>query len=154
RAASGCARFDVGGQIAMRTLGNLLRVLGSFPNLPELGQLFRKMQVALFGLLGVAVWFGYANPVLADWNGFTLAGNGVASRSIVAVSRIPNSMEVWWIAPDGSVHDAYWYESQPWRQFELAPPGSASVEGGIAAVSRIPTSMEVWWIAPNGSVQD
>jgi outer membrane protein assembly factor BamB len=73
---------------------------------------------------------------------------------IAAASRIPSTMEVWWIAPNGSVQDAYWYDSQPWQQFELAPAGSASPEGGIAAVSRIPNSMELWWIAPDGSVQD
>ncbi|EJR57937.1 hypothetical protein IK3_05232, partial [Bacillus toyonensis] len=30
--------------------------------------------------------------------------------SITAVSRIPNSMEVWWIGANGSVQDAYWYD--------------------------------------------
>jgi hypothetical protein len=65
-------------------------------------------------------------------------------------------MEVWWIAPDGSVQDAYWYDgaSPPWTQFQLAPPGSASLYAGITAVSRIPTSMEVWWIGLSGSVED
>ena len=67
---------------------------------------------------------------------------------------IPGSMEVWWVGPNGSVQDAYWYAGQPWRQFQLAPAGSASTSTDIAAVSRIPGSMEVWWICPNGSVQD
>ncbi|MGX9728558.1 MAG: hypothetical protein ACTFAK_14960 [Candidatus Electronema sp. VV] len=49
---------------------------------------------------------------------------------------------------------AYWYEGGQWQRYELAPAGSASVNGGIAAVSRIPNSMEVWWIGANGSVQD
>ncbi|MCW7541452.1 hypothetical protein OOT46_26950, partial [Aquabacterium sp. A7-Y] len=61
-------------------------------------------------------------------------------------------MEVWWVAPNGSVQDAYWYEGIGWNGFELAPPGSAG--GAITAVSRIPESMEVWWVGPNGSVQD
>jgi hypothetical protein len=71
------------------------------------------------------------------------------------VSRIPNSMEVWWIGLDDSVQDAYWYEGGQWNQYTLAPPGSAAhPSAGIAAVSRIPNSMEVWWTGANGSVQD
>ena len=94
--------------------------------------------------------------LLSTWPQFQLAPTGSASTAsdIAAVSRIPGSMEVWWIAKDGSVQDAYWYAGQPWRQFQLAPAGSASTSGGIAAVSRIPGSMEVWWVGPNGSVQD
>ncbi|EEM32055.1 hypothetical protein bthur0003_54400 [Bacillus thuringiensis serovar thuringiensis str. T01001] len=36
-------------------------------------------------------------------------------------------MEVWWIGANGSVQDAYWYEGSQWKQFELAPAGSASI---------------------------
>jgi hypothetical protein len=34
--------------------------------------------------------------------------------SIAAVSRIPNSMEVWWIGVNGAIRDAYWYEGTGW----------------------------------------
>ena len=90
------------------------------------------------------------------WNQFTLAPDRSAAPTsrIAAVSRVPNSMEFWWIAPNGSVQGAYWYEGGNWQRYELAPPGSASLSGGIAAVSRIPTSMEVWFVGANGSVQD
>ncbi|OKH56189.1 matrixin family metalloprotease [Scytonema sp. HK-05] len=91
-----------------------------------------------------------------QWQQFELAPAGSASTSggITAVSRIPNSMEVWWVGANGSVQDAFWYEGGQWQQFELAPAGSASTSGGITAVSRIPNSMEVWWIGADGSVQD
>ncbi|MFD4910513.1 hypothetical protein [Kitasatospora purpeofusca] len=91
-----------------------------------------------------------------SWNQFTLASAGSASLSsrVAAVSRIDGSMGVWWVAPDGSVQGAYWYEGSPWRRYELAPAGSASLNGGIAAVSRIPGSMEVFFVGANGSVQD
>jgi hypothetical protein len=82
------------------------------------------------------------------------ANSNAGVRTIAAVSRIPGSMEIWWIAPNGSVQAAYWYEGQDgWRRYELAPAGSASTDGGVAAVSRIPTSMEVWWVGRDGSVQ-
>lgn len=45
------------------------------------------------------------------WSTYTLAQTGIASLGSKAArtSRIPNSMEVWWIAPDGSVSGAKWY---------------------------------------------
>jgi len=92
-----------------------------------------------------------------SWKQFEIASAGSASPTggITAVSRIPNSLEIWWIGNDGSIQDAYWYEGQDgWRQFQIAPAGSASTNGSITAVSRIPGSMEVWWIGANGSVQD
>ncbi|MCY9755302.1 hypothetical protein M5X00_13725, partial [Paenibacillus alvei] len=75
------------------------------------------------------------------------------NRSITAVSRIPNSMEVWWIGRNGSIQGAFWYEGSQWQRYELAPAGSAARNGSIIALSRIPNSMEVWWIGANGSVQ-
>ena len=90
-----------------------------------------------------------------SWKQFELApANSAFNGSKAAsVSRIPNSMEVWWIGANGSVQDAYWYDGGQWGRFELAPAGSAAPNGGITAVSRIPGSMEVWWIGANGSVQ-
>ena len=45
---------------------------------------------------------------------------------IASVSRASNTMEIFWVAPDGSVQGAYWYEGMPgWARFELAPAGSA-----------------------------
>ena len=88
------------------------------------------------------------------WQTFELSGAGSSSaHGVAAVSRIPGSMELWYVAPNGSIQDRYWYEGSNWQGFELAPPGSAAPTSGIAAVSRIPGSMELWWVAPNGSVQ-
>ncbi|MBB2890638.1 G1 family glutamic endopeptidase [Flexivirga oryzae] len=88
------------------------------------------------------------------WRGFALSPAGsAAAHGIAAVSRIPGSMELWWVAPNGSIQDRYWYDNATWQGFELAPAGSAATTSRIAAVSRIPGSMELWWVAPNGSVQ-
>jgi hypothetical protein len=106
-----------------------------------------RNQFPMWGVDGVQVPGG--------WRGFQLAGPQSASPTgdVAAVSRIPGSMENWWIGADGSVQAAYWYEGGQWARYELAPAGSASVDGGITAVSRIPGSMEVWWIGADGSVQ-
>src|SRR5215831_8989271 len=94
----------------------------------------------------------------SGWHTFTLPGAGPGSASpssgIAAVSRIPNSMELWWIEL-GAVHDAYWYDPpQQWTTYTLPGTGTASPSSGIAAVSRIPNSMELWWIGPDGAVHD
>ena len=53
------------------------------------------------------------------------AGPGSASTSggIAAVSRIQNSMEVWWVGPNGSVQDAYYYDASG---VALANPAAAT----------------------------
>jgi M6 family metalloprotease-like protein len=63
-------------------------------------------------------------------------------------------MEIFYIAPDGSVEDWNYYDGGSWSNFTLAPAGSAATTGGIAAVSRSSGTMEVFWIGPDGSVQD
>ena len=149
RTPTGAPNFDdqVGGPQELRfTREELLKA--------ESGQTVSKALV--FGGDGgrYTLTFEAKNPF---WRQFELApaesisGNG----SIVAVSRIPNSMEIWWVGANGSVQGAYWYEGQQgWRRYELAPAGSASLNGGITAVSRIPNSMEIWWVGANGSIQD
>jgi hypothetical protein len=70
-----------------------------------------------------------------QWQRYELAPpTGDYSFDITAVSRIPNSMEVWWTGPNNSVQGAYWYEGQQWQRYKLAPPGSASF--AITALSR------------------
>ena len=84
------------------------------------------------------------------WNSYQLADPGTAAPAggIAVVSRIPNSMELWWITNNGAIQGAHWYEgpSARWNSYELAPAGTAAPAGGIAVVSRIPNSMELWWI--------
>jgi len=90
------------------------------------------------------------------WSNFSLAAAGSASpkSGIVAVSRIPNSMELWWIGQDGSIQGADWYQGANWQRYQLAPKASASLTSGIAVVSRMPNSMELWSVGADGSIQD
>jgi hypothetical protein len=91
-----------------------------------------------------------------SWNNFSLAslGSAQSTSGIAAVSRIPNSMELWWVGSDGSTQGAYWYQGGDWQRYPLAPAGSASLTGGIAVVSRVPNSMELWFVGADGSIQD
>ncbi len=101
---------------------------------------------------GVAAFYSEINrdPCGGD---IDLIGKTKAAKSITAVSRSPETMETWWIEENGSVQAAYWHTDQFWLRYQLAGPGSASIEGGIASVSRRPNMMEVWWVGSNGSIQ-
>ena len=92
-------------------------------------------------------WRAYRDPV---------AGLGAASSSsgITAVSRIPESMEIWWVGIDGSVQGAFWYQTDgTWHRYPVTGFGAASTAGGVASVSRFDKNMEIWWIGPQGSVE-
>jgi hypothetical protein len=103
-----------------------------------------------------ATWQRLAPPLASP-------GSASTSGGITVVSRKPETMEVFWIGADGSVQDNYWYENATWQRLAplapplaspgLAPPGSASMQGGITAVARRPQTMEVYWVGANGSVQ-
>ena len=75
--------------------------------------------------------------------------------NITSLSRVPTSMEIWWVGIDGSIQGAYWYKGSDWEHYNnpLAPAGSASQTSGMTSVSRNPNAMEIWWVGTDGSVQ-
>ncbi len=91
-----------------------------------------------------------------SWNQSVLAaaGSAAAASPVAAVSRIPNSMEMWYVGAQGSIEDSFWYDGANWQHFQLAPLASASTTGGIAVVSRISNSMELWYVGAQGSIED
>ncbi len=87
-----------------------------------------------------------------------ISGPGTASTTggIAAVSRIPEHLDVFWIAPDGSVRSNWWnaglnygYWNTP---FSVAGPGTAANKSDLAAVARMRDHLDLFWIAPNGAV--
>ncbi|MCJ1363731.1 hypothetical protein MMC16_002840 [Acarospora aff. strigata] len=101
--------------------------------------------------------FWYDNFGTMPWQRYQIApaGSAAIGAGLKARSRLPNIMNMWWVAPDGSIQGSYWVDQvKPWTRYLLAGPGSASAHSGIAAVSRIPSSEEIWWVGANGSVKD
>jgi hypothetical protein len=109
------------------------------------------------------VWWTGANGSLESdhtydlgqtWSHIQIAPPSSVSLTggIAAVSRIPNSMEVWWIQPDGAVEGSYFYDGGTWTRYRLAGPGTASPTSGLTAASRIPQTMDVFWINSKGRV--
>jgi hypothetical protein len=86
------------------------------------------------------------------------AGSATPGASIAAVGRTPKQLDVFWIAPDGSVM-THWWDAAPgcgWDMhapFAIAPPGSAPVTGsGLAVASRGPGHLDVFWVTPDGAI--
>jgi nucleoid-associated protein YgaU len=80
-------------------------------------------------------------------------GSASPDSGIAAISRTASTMEVFWIAPDGSVQNAAWEYGGDWkRQDPVADKNNASPKSGIAAISRTAVTTEVFWVAPGGAV--
>ena len=131
---------------------------GPNSGMAALSRIDTSMEIWWIGLGGtVQGAFWYQDQNNNAWQRYTLTGPGTASErsGVCAVSRIPPSMETWWVGPQGSVEGAYWYATDPnpqWRQYQVAPDGSAAPSHTIAAVSRRTTSMDVVWVTPDGGI--
>lgn len=87
-----------------------------------------------------------------------ISGPGTAhpKSGIAVVSRLPEHLDVFWTAPDGSVRSNWWnanlnqgYWNTP---FQVAGPNAAAPGSRIAAVARMRDHLDVFWIAPNGAI--
>jgi hypothetical protein len=74
--------------------------------------------------------------------------------SIAAVSHTPGNIEVFWIAPNGSVRNANWWPgANYWNFGEIAQAGSASLQSEIAAVSRFAGHWEIFYQGADQSIK-
>jgi hypothetical protein len=75
---------------------------------------------------------------------------------VTALARTPSHMDVFWVAPDGSVRTNWWdadVNNGLWNTpFEIASAGSAG-PGPVTALARTPIHVDVFWVAPDGSVR-
>jgi hypothetical protein len=106
------------------------------------------------GSVRSAWWDRNANGGM--WNPFfTIAGPASAIGPVSAVARLPYHLDIFWVAPDGSVWSAWWDQNAAggaWNApFSIAGPRSASAQG-VWCVAREPNHLEIFWVAPDGSV--
>ena len=95
---------------------------------------------------------------MAKWRESNLRANSPVAPGpgkIAAVSRMSNTMDVFWVGPDGSINNTRWYDlnDRQWESDQLFSPGTASAAGGIAAITRAPGTIEIFWVGPTGTVQ-
>jgi hypothetical protein len=73
---------------------------------------------------------------------------------VVALSRTPHNMDVFWIRKDGAVAMTSWNSDSDWNQKR---PPSIIAEGavagsGLSAVARSASNLDVFWVAGNGMI--
>ena len=78
------------------------------------------------------------------WNHFTMspAGSVVNPSQLAAVTRAPNTMELWWIGTASQVHGAFWFQGGTWAQYTL--PGTFLYDN-LAAVAPSANQMELFF---------
>lgn len=135
-----------------------LGAASSSSGVAALSRIASSMEIWWIGIDGSvqgAFWYDDSAPT---WQRYPVTGFGAASimSGVAAASRRGDTMEIWWIGPQGSVEGAFWYDDgKNWRRYgaPVAPNGSAAAAHCIDAVARNGNSMDVLWIAPNGEVR-
>ena len=86
------------------------------------------------------------------------AGATIPGASVTTVARTPDNLDVFWVAPNGSVMTQWWVAAADggWGEhgpaFPIAPAGSARPGAPIAAVARTADNLDVFWVRPDGAV--
>ena len=86
------------------------------------------------------------------------AGATIPGASVTTVARTPDNLDVFWVAPNGSVMTQWWVAATDggWGEhgpaFPIAPAGSARPGAPIAAVARTADNLDVFWVRPDGAV--
>jgi hypothetical protein len=104
------------------------------------------------GLLVQAYWSNNDKACIIPLGAFI--GNG-PSGSQAVIDRTPTHLDLFWVAPDGSVSstfsDAGTGIAQP---FTVAPANSALPGGfGVTTVARAPDHLDIFWVGNDGSVR-
>jgi hypothetical protein len=106
-------------------------------------------------------WWDGAGPPggWAEHGSFAITAPGAArlGTPVVAVSRVPEQIDVFWIGPDGSIMTQWWRAGAGtgWADhgpFPIAPAGSAGPGSGLTAVARTQQHLDVFWIGPDKAV--
>ncbi len=92
-----------------------------------------------------------------DHQPFTLTAAGAAAGEPAVVCRRLDHVDVFWVAPDGSVGSHWWnvVAGFGWGDhpaFSAAPPGAAHRDSAVCAVGRQPEHLDVFWVGPDGAV--
>jgi hypothetical protein len=102
---------------------------------------------------------GFAGGGWAEHSPFAISAPGAArlASPVVAISRVREQIDVFWIGGDGSIMTQWWRAGAgtgraDHARFPIAPAGSAGPGSGLSAVARTQQHLDVFWIAPDGSV--
>ena len=98
-------------------------------------------------------WFEGIRDNAWGFNQIAPPGSAFPVSGLAAISRLPNTLELWWVGPSGSVESAFWYEGDIWRRHQLAKPSDGNLATLSSRISAIPqyngTGMGVFYVNRN-----
>ncbi|MCO5216945.1 MAG: hypothetical protein M9950_12465 [Thermomicrobiales bacterium] len=102
-----------------------------------------------------AVWYQYYNGGIGSPEKIAGAGSAIVAspngfaQAVSVTCKTTWHMDVFYVAPDGSVFTSWW-EGAWSTPVAITAPGVAA--GAIASIARKPDHVDVFWVAPDGSV--
>lgn len=103
-------------------------------------------------------WHAAPGHSWADHGSFAITSAGaVGEGGIAATARTPINVDVFWVAPDGSVGTQWWHgaPAHGWADhsaFPIAPAGSADPASPITCAGRLARHLDVFWVRPDGAI--
>ena len=106
------------------------------------------------GAIGSTAWDATTGWAPAPFP-ITPPGATRADSPLVAVARVPDHLDVFWV--DGAIGTTYWDAApgQGWadhQPFPITPPGATRTGSPLTAVTRLPGHLDVFWIGPDGAI--
>jgi hypothetical protein len=109
------------------------------------------------GAIGTTWWDAHIDG--GSWHpAFPLTSANAArgNSPLVAISRIPEHLDLFWLGRDGAIGTTWWDQNIDQGQwhvpFALTAPGAAGSVSPLTAVSRIPEHLDVFWLGPDGAI--
>jgi hypothetical protein len=75
---------------------------------------------------------------------------------VAAVTRAPGHLDVFWVAPDGSVTGFSWdanFNNGQWNGPEVVAWPNSALPGAITAMARRTDHLDVFWVGPDESIR-
>ena len=106
-------------------------------------------------------WDGSGPPGgWAEHSPFAITAPGAArlGSPVVAVSRVPEQIDVFWVGPHGSIMTQWWRAGTGlgWADhgpFPIAPEDQRGPGSGLTVVARTQAHLDVFWIGPDNAVR-
>jgi hypothetical protein len=108
--------------------------------------------IAADGSISSAWW----NVTAKKWSApFVLvpASAARAGSPLVALSRLRDHMDLFWISPDGGIHSVAFSGKKWLKPFNVTPAGVAHAKSTLAAVARDGNHIDLFWMGNNNAIE-
>jgi hypothetical protein len=106
------------------------------------------------------VWTAWADPNIDSgaWHSLAITDPGAAGTDspLTALTRYGKQLDVFWIAPNGSLHTAYadpGIDNDSWQVLAITAPGLAATDSPLAVTTRFDVEqLDAFWLGGDGTV--